>query len=330
MEAAPPEAGGTHRPSPSLDSTLRVDYGDPMAGPRPSLIWRAVMAALPRLPHAAVSRLVGRLSDLPVPRVARPLVFTGFARAVGADLSEVERPLADYRTLDDFFTRRLREGARPMPPDPDVVVSPVDGRITAFGTVDLDGTLEVKGRPWTAARLLDDSGEAERYDGGTFVILYLSPKDYHRIHAPCTGQIDWARYLPGRLLPVNPPAVAVEPDLFVRNERVACAVDGPAGRVAVVAVGALDVGRISTAFDPGWNGPRGGVSNRPRANTVTRRYEPPLELTRGDELMTFHLGSSVVLLFERQAIRMRSGLEPGRPIRVGQPLADRVGSSRSR
>ncbi len=217
-----------------------------------------------------------------------------------------------------------------MPEDPDVVASPVDGRVTAIGTIDPSGILEVKGQPWTAAQLLDDPGEATRYDGGSFVILYLSPRDYHRIHAPVTGRLDWARYAPGLLLPVNPPAVAVEPDLFVRNERVSCACEGAAGRTALVAVGALDVGRISTAFDPGWNNHRGGVSNRRRANPATRRYEPPLELVRGDELMAFHLGSSVVLLFEAGTVRLRPELEPGRPVRVGQPLADPAGNNRSR
>lgn len=305
-------------------------YGDLMAGSRPSLMWRAIMAALPRLPHAAVSRLVGRAADVSLPRALRPVVLGSFARIVGADLDEVERPLVDYRTLDAFFTRRLRDGARPMPADPNTVVSPVDGRVTAVGTVDPTGTLEVKGRPWTAAQLLDDPSEAARYYGGSFAILYLSPKDYHRIHAPCDARLDWARYAPGRLLPVNPPAVAVEPDLFVRNERVSCAFECSAGRAALVAVGALDVGRISTAFDPGWNTHRGGVSNRRRANPATRRYEPPLELARGDELMAFHLGSSVVLLFEAGGVRPRPELAPGDAVRVGQPLAEPAGSSRSR
>lgn len=301
-----------------------------MGGSPAPLMWRVFMAALPRLPHAAFSRLVGRLSDVPIPRILRSFTYRNFALVVGADLTEVERPLADYRTLDAFFTRRLRDGARPMPEDPGLVVSPVDGRVTAVGTVDPGGTLEVKGRPWTTAQLLDDPGEAARYDGGRFAILYLSPRDYHRIHAPCAARIDWSRYAPGLLLPVNPPAVAVEPDLFVRNERVSCAFDGPAGRIALVAVGALDVGRISTAFDPGWNTHRGGVSNRRRANPATRRYEPPLELARGDELMAFHLGSSVVLLFEAGTVRPRPELVPGHPVRVGQPLADLEGSSRNR
>jgi phosphatidylserine decarboxylase len=289
-----------------------------------------MMAALRRLPLATVSRLVGRVADVPVPRAVRPAVHGLFARSVGADLGEVELPLTDYRTLDAFFTRRLRDGTRTMPEDPDIVVSPVDGRVTAVGDVTVDGTLEVKGQPWTSEQLLDDPGEAGRYDGGSFVILYLSPRDYHRIHAPYEGRLDWARHAPGRLLPVNPPAVTVEPDLFVRNERISCAMDTRAGRMAVVAVGALDVGRISTAFDPGWNGPRGGVSNRPRGNATTRRYEPPLEIVRGDELMTFHLGSSVVVLLERGAVELVPDLEPGDRVRLGQPLGAASGTNRSR
>jgi phosphatidylserine decarboxylase len=166
-------------------------------------------------------------------------------------------------------------------------------------------------------------------DGGPFVTLYLAPRHYHRIHAPCRGRLVAARHVPGNLLPVNPPAVASVPDLFARNERLVCDLDGTPGNVAVVAVGATNVGRIESVFDPDWNGPHGGVTNRRRATrrgraVDSRRYDPPLPLDAGDELMAFHLGSSVIVLFEPGRVLLDARIVPGREIRVGDPLASAI------
>jgi len=251
-------------------------------------------------------------------------VLGAFSRLVGVDVGEAELGLDEYPSLDAFFVRRLRPGLRPMPDDPDVIVSPVDGRLAEHGPIEGEHLLQVKGIRYRVADLLDDASEGARYEGGTFITIYLSPRDYHRIHSPSHGRLDWARHVPGRLLPVNPPAVAVVPDLLARNERLMCTLDGPAGRTAVVAVAAVNVGRISSAFDPSWNGPRGGVTNRRRAAPATRRYDPPGDVERGDELMAFHLGSTVVMLLERDRARLRRELVPGSPVRLGQPLADPV------
>jgi len=183
--------------------------------------------------------------------------------------------------------------------------------------------LQAKGRWYSAAELIGDGAEAERFEGGTFVTLYLSPRDYHRIHVPCAGGIPYARHIPGALLPVNAAAVAHVPDLFPRNERLLCTIEGTLGSVAVVAIGAYNVGRISATFDPQWNENAGGwVTNHGAHDVVYRHYDPAPLIERGAELMAFHLGSTVVLLFEPD-IELMAG-ESGAGVRLGEPIAQRA------
>jgi phosphatidylserine decarboxylase len=286
----------------------------------PSAGWRATLAILRRLPQAGLSRSLGRLADLPLPRVLRRPVLRTFARAVGAQLSEVEKPLEDYGSVNAFFVRRLRPGARSWPHDPASAASPVDGIVGTVGEIAQGTAVQAKGRRYSVAALLGDPAEAHMYEGGRFVTLYLSPRHYHRVHAPVGGTIPIARHVPGQLFPVNAPSVAHVPELFARNERVLCFIDSTFGPVAVVAVGAYNVARISTAFDREWSGPRGWVSNRRLAPPSERRYQPPLPIQRGDELMAFHLGSTVILLFPPGATTLTPICRPGREVRLGEPL----------
>ncbi len=285
---------------------------------------RAVLRVLARLPQGALSRAFGRVADVPLPRPLRRPVLGGFARLVGADPAEAELPLEEYPTLNRFFTRALRAGVRAWPGNPLVAACPVDGRAGQVGTVAEGRAIQAKGRLYTVAGLLDDETEAARYEGGVFATVYLSPRDYHRIHSPCAGTISRARHVPGALLPVNVPAVAHVPDLFTRNERLVCYVDGPLGRVAVIAVGAYNVGRISAAFDPAWNAPPGAsawVTNRQGIAAETRTYDPPVAVEQGDEIMTFHLGSTIVLLFEPGRVHLADGLTAGTAVRLGSVIA---------
>lgn len=278
---------------------------------------------LSRLPQGALSRGFGRLADLPMPAPLRPALFGAFARAVGVDLTEVEHPLERYGTLNEFFVRRLRPGVRNWPNDQGALASPVDGTTGQVGRIRSGRVLQAKGRWYSIAELIGDALEAERYEGGSFVTLYLSPRDYHRIHAPCDGAIAYARHIPGALLPVNAAAVAHVPDLFPRNERLLCAIDGPLGRVTVVAVGAYNVGRISAAFDPDWRAGEGEtrwVTNRRDGQPARHSYDPPIPVSQGDELMAFHLGSTVVLLLEPERVELRNGLVPDQGVRLGEVL----------
>lgn len=324
----------------------------------PSLRWKAVLALLRRLPQAGLSRSMGRLADVPLPENVRRPVLGAFAKAFGIDVSEASRPLEEYASLNDFFVRRLKEGARRWPDGPGLA-SPVDGIVGQVGAVDGGRLLQAKGRSYSAADLLGDADEAARYDGGWFVTLYLSPRHYHRIHAPLGGAIPAARYVPGGLLPVNGPSVAGTDDLFVRNERLLCLLDGrpdpgasppqgPRGhgaggdaprdhadgadpdtgetgttRIALVAVGAYNVGRISAAFDPAWSGEedRPWVTNRKDELPRERAYDPPVVVERGDEIMAFHLGSTVILLTEPDRWKLSRGCRPGEEVALGTLLA---------
>jgi phosphatidylserine decarboxylase len=284
---------------------------------------RALLHVLQRLPQGALSRVFGRVADLHLPRALRRPVLGAFARAVGVELAEAELALEEYGSLNRFFTRRLKAGARVWPGDPAVAASPVDAVAGQVGTVWEGRAIQAKGRWYAVGELLEDPVEGGRFEGGAFVTLYLSPRDYHRIHAPTGGLIPRARHIPGALLPVNLPAVMHLPKLFTRNERLLCYLDGPLGRVAVVAVGAYNVGRISAAFDPEWNAPPGKsawVTNRRGAEAATRDYDPPVRVRQGEEIMTFHLGSTVVLLFEPGRVTLDPALAPGVPVRLGSAL----------
>lgn len=285
--------------------------------------WRLVLPLLSRLPQGAMSRAFGRVADIPLPRPLRAPLLGAFARVVGADLSEVEHPLERYGSLNQFFVRRLQPGVRTWPSDASVLACPVDGTAGQVGRVTGGKVLQAKGRWYSVAELLGDPAEAERFEGGSFVTLYLSPRDYHRIHAPCGDAIPYARHIPGALLPVNAPAIAHVPNLFPRNERLLCAIDGPLGRVMVVAVGAYNVGRISAAFDRSWyaaEGEKRWVTNWRGAQTARHDYAPAVPITQGEELMAFHLGSTVVLLLEPGRCGLHPELRAGGAVRLGMPL----------
>jgi phosphatidylserine decarboxylase len=287
----------------------------------PSPTWRATLALLERLPQAALSRSLGRLADLRIPSPLRRIVLRSFARAVGIDATEAERPIHEYASINDFFVRRLRPGARLWPGDPDTAASPADGITGQHGTITRGRLIQAKGRHYTAADLLADAADALRFEGGSFLTIYLSPRHYHRMHAPCGGTIPFARYVPGALLPVNAAAVVHIAALFPRNERVICMIDAPIGRCAVVAIGAYNVGRISTSFDRQWADGGRAVSNR-GTPAETRRYDPPPSVEQGAEIMAFHLGSTIVLLFE-PGPRLTAPA-PGTEIRLGSVILRRA------
>jgi phosphatidylserine decarboxylase len=252
-----------------------------------------------------------------VPAPLRRPVFGLTARLLGMDLTEARDPVTSYGSLDELFVRWLRPGIRQWPGDAGAAGSPVDGVVGTCGPVDGGLLLQAKGREYTVSELLDDEGLGSRFAAGLYVTIYLAPRHYHRIHAPVAGLVGLARHIPGRLLPVNRPAVAMVDRLFPRNERLVTVIDGrgSAGAVAVVAIGAFNVGRITADFDDEL------VTNRGRSPSMTKRYDPPLPVERGAGLMAFHLGSTVVVLFERR-VPLSADLGPGVEIRLGSPLTE--------
>lgn len=291
---------------------------------RPGLVWRVTLALLRVLPERALSRAVGALARVPLPRPLRRPLLGAFARLARMRLDEAARPLREYRSFNALFTRRLRPGLRSWDKDPTALASPVDGVIGQVGTI-ADGQLvQAKGRFYTAASLLADPAQAAAFAGGQFLTIYLSPRHYHRIHTPTPGHVVSARHIAGRLLPVHDAAVRGVDELFARNERLVCTLVGPVGTLAVVAVGATNVGSISVAFDDAWaGGADTGVTNRSATAPLERHYENPPPVGRGDELMAFHLGSTVILLTPPGLVLAR-GIEQGLEVQVGRTLARRI------
>lgn len=243
------------------------------------------------LPRTQITRAVGRLCEAELPPVVSDAVVGVYARAYKVAMDESARPEGAFESFDAFFTRRLRAGARPECADASAVVSPSDGQIVALGGVTAGGRLQIKGQAYRVAELVGDEAEAARYEGGQFAVVYLSPRDYHRVHAPAAGKVTLVRSMPGELYPVNSIGERHVPSLFSRNRRVAIVIDTPAsGRVTVVMVGAMIVGRITVMAVEGRDVPLG-----------THRIEPALEVERGDEIGVFHLGSTAVLFVEKGA-----------------------------
>jgi phosphatidylserine decarboxylase len=264
------------------------------------------------LSRPSLSRRVGRLAEVHLPGPVLRAVIAAYVRIYGVDLAESAEP-ASFRTFDEFFTRRLREGARPVEGDADVVVSPCDARLQGLGRIPEDRRLEqIKGKTYTIDELLGEGPLAARFAGGAHATLYLSPAMYHRVHWPADGRVVGWRRIPGPLYPVNALAVRHVDRLFAVNRRVVVEMESETfGPLAVVLVGATNVGRISLAFES---------LGRP-ASIRGDWVEPamPAAVRRGDELGVFHLGSTVVLLAADPRLAPL-GLPPGALVKMGRAL----------
>lgn len=279
---------------------------------------RLALAALRALPQHAVSRAAGWLAGRRLPAPLRAAAVRAFGRAVGVDFTEVRDPLASFASLQDFFTRALRDGARPIDMAPDAFVSPCDGAWGAAGVVERGQLLQVKGRPYSLAALLGDAAAASGFEGGAFATLYLSPRDYHRFHAPCAARVTRAAYLPGALWPVNRIGVEGVEGLFAVNERI-CAFLSLADRrddLCLVAVGATMVGKIRVTFDD-------LTTNLPGAHSAVRSYAD-VQLRKGEEWGRFEFGSTIVLVAAPGVLDL-DVQPPGTALRLGA----RIGTLRA-
>jgi phosphatidylserine decarboxylase len=271
---------------------------------------RLLIGFLSILPKKWLSALAGRFARS---RYSRPLIRP-FARRFQINLDEAALPLEAYPTLLDFFTRELKPGLRPIPTDPNLLVSPVDGAVAQCGRLDSGELIQAKGHTYTAAALLGDEEEAKRYLGGYYITIYLSPRDYHRIHTPAEGKVVGATYVPGTLWPVNNSGVNRVPGLFAKNERLITYLETAFGRLALVKVGATIVGSVKVVYDPnlGTNVLRGQLDRRVIQDGPT--------LTKGAELGRFEFGSTVILLVEPGPYTWAPAIQPGAAVRLGQPL----------
>ncbi len=259
---------------------------------------------------------MGQLADLEAsPALVRQAIDT-FVRAYDVDMGEAVVPPEGFASFDAFFTRELKPGARAIDARPEVVVSPADGRIEDFGLIAPDAKFRVKGFDYTVAELLGSESEAAVFAGGAFFIVYLSPRDYHRVHAPVEGRALRARHVDGTLYPVNALGLKYVSKLFARNERVVTVQGTRAGPVTTVMVGAIGVGRITMSYDARF------ITNRGRLTPPVDYGDEGPFLPRGGELGRFHLGSTAIVLLG-PGHDYRFMVDAGKHVRLGQAIVSR-------
>jgi phosphatidylserine decarboxylase len=264
------------------------------------------------VPKNILSRLVGFLVSLKLPLVLAALVNKLFVKKFKLDMNEAEKPLDEYRCLQDLFTRRLRAGSRVIDNSPHVITSPCDGKISEAGKISDGRLLQIKGRFYKLNDLLGSLEHAQRFMGGDFVTIYLSPRDYHRFHIPMDGVIKETAYIPGTLWPVNDWAVKNIKNLFCQNERVISYVESKscAKRLAHVAVGAFNVGKIKLSY----------CSLESNLNKEPAALNSDREVKKGEDLGVFMFGSTIIMLFEPGLIDHLT-VSSCEHVRVGQALA---------
>ena len=266
------------------------------------------------LPHRALSRLVFWATR----RTWRPwknFLIGRVVKAYAVDMSQTEQSDAlAFSSFNAFFTRALKPGARPLPADASAIACPADGRISQFGAIQNGRIFQAKGQDFSAAELLGDETAASPFANGNFITVYLSPRDYHRVHMPLAGSLRETLHIPGRLFSVAPFAVEAVPRLFARNERLVCHFEGESGPFAVIMVGAMLVSGVETVWS--------GVEIPPYSNSIVRKdwRAKGIRLERGTELGRFNMGSTVIVLLPAGIATLDHGLSAQIPVLMGQPI----------
>lgn len=270
------------------------------------------------LPKRAITEFGSHIANMRGGAVTTGII-RWFVGKYGVNMAEAANPdIASYPSFNEFFTRALKPGARPLAAAD--LVCPVDGAISQFGAINGDRIFQAKGHDYTTTALVGgDQQLAAQFEGGSFATIYLSPRDYHRIHMPAAGRLLRMIYVPGTLFSVNPATARGVPGLFARNERVVCVFEGEQGPFVLVLVGATIVGSMATV----WH----GVVNPPRTKNIREwRYDEqaPVQLRQGDEMGRFLLGSTVVMLFPEGPFRFNPAWVPEAPVVLGEMMADRT------
>ncbi len=271
-------------------------------------------------PQHSLSRAAGRLAESHVGLVKGSFIHW-FARRYDVDMSEAAEPDLDaYPDFNSFFTRALRPDARPIDTSPDSLVSPADGRISQLGAISEERIFQAKGQSFTTTELLGgDQSRAAPFRNGSFATIYLSPRDYHRVHMPVAGTLREMIHIPGKLFSVNPATTAQVPRLFARNERVVCLFDTDRGPMALVLVGAMIVASVETVW--------AGLVARGKGGPHVAYHPPehPIHLDKGAEMGRFLLGSTVIMAFPEGQARWQEDIQAGNSIRMGQRLGTLLG-----
>ena len=269
------------------------------------------------LPHHLLSRLIGYAAECRATWFKSRLI-NWFAKQYQVDMSEAAVEQLDaYEHFNAFFTRALKDGARPLDSGTDAVLCPADGAVSQLGKIEHGRIFQAKGHSFSVLELLGgDSARAAEFMGGEFATIYLSPKDYHRVHMPLAGTLREMVYVPGRLFSVNQTTAENVPELFARNERAVCIFDTERGPMAVVLVGAMIVASIETVW--------AGLVTPPKRELKSTRYDAaaraPIELAKGAELGRFKLGSTAIVLFGPEQVQWATDLAASSPVRMGQLL----------
>jgi len=276
------------------------------------------LAVLPQylLPKQALTALAGRVASWQGGGITHAVIRRFVAR-YGVNMAEAANPdITSYPSFNEFFTRALKPDARPI--SDAALICPVDGAISQFGPIERDQIFQAKGHSYSTTALLGgDAALAAQFQDGHFATLYLSPRDYHRIHMPCAGRLTRMIHVPGDLFSVNPTTARGVPGLFARNERVVCVFESDYGPFVLTLVGATIVGSMATV----WH----GVVNPPRPGVVREwtYADTPVMLEKGVEMGRFLLGSTVVMLFPKGPLRFNTAWAPGGALRMGEAMADR-------
>ena len=265
------------------------------------------------LPHHAVSRVVFKLTRVESSFV--PKAITSFSKMFGVDLNDAINPdPSSYKTFNEFFTRQLKPELRPLAKT--AITSPVDGTISQFGDIVDSSLVQAKGVTYTLESLVGGNKErAKRYEGGQFITIYLSPRDYHRIHMPCSGKLVEQTHIPGRLFSVAKHTVNTIKGIFARNERVIASFETEHGPMAMILVGAINVAAIETVW--------AGLITPPKGETMTSKNytSKEISLEKGEEMGRFNMGSTVILLFAKDAPKLSDSLKEDQSLKMGEALS---------
>lgn len=279
-----------------------------------------------KMPHHPISRFAGWVADSRIPPLKNAII-KNFIRYYKVNMNEAAVTEGErYPSFNSFFTRPLAQGARPVASDEQAITSPADGQLSQLGNIDGDQLIQAKGKHFTLKALLGSAllehnmlgenipDQSQHFTNGKFATIYLSPKDYHRVHMPIDGTLSEMVYIPGKLFSVNARTARLEDQLFARNERVVCYFDTAVGKVAVILVGAMIVASMSTV----WSG------ILPPYKTVTRTVYPEgaITLKKGEEMGLFRLGSTVIMLFPQNSMHWAPPLQLGQSLKMGEEIAN--------